>query len=565
MLKQPGIYALLFTLCLLISLAPLKRLGGIADLMLPTNKLLMVPGFWLPVDLHFTADARISQWTTHVVLFLSLLGLAFVIYLACTRWLQRQPAQGDFRQTRRLIYLVTIVSGLAFLLTPAMLSHDIFVYAGYGRILTIHHANPYFTTLSMFPQDPFNRLDDWKNVLSAYGPLWTALCGLIALLAGDDPARTILLYRGFALASHLLNISLIAAILGTLGRSPRTITLGMLLYAWNPLVLEESSLGAHNDTFMMTLVLAGFFFSVRTVQNLGQHRPSLLQSLPALVAFTLAALVKFTAAPVLFFFLLLLARQAYDANLAHVTRIAAGTRQYFAHLKAIALIVVPAGAVSGTLALVLYLPYWSGFTLDMILYSFTSPPSSRSSYGSILYAIVAWNHDHGLPPQGTWMHFIVDIFGRHQTWNVINLITFVSMLLIGALWIWRQPAVRTTALATLALLGAVLIVTHWFFPWYLTWLIGLAAICLPTTYDRVGRALLAFALTFSASALCSYLYANFRSPIGGWTGLSFLTTLAPPLIMLCLFLVLPLNYKKEIVVGTTPGTISDTPGTPGDR
>ena len=72
-----------------------------------------------------------------------------------------------------------------------------------------------------------------------------------------------LAFRTVAFASHLANIWLVGRTLKTLGRSPRTVTTGMLLYAWNPLVLFESCVGAHNDTFMLFLVLLGIYLGAR--------------------------------------------------------------------------------------------------------------------------------------------------------------------------------------------------------------------------------------------------------------------------------------------------------------
>ena len=95
---------------------------------------------------------------------------------------------------------------------------------------------------------------------------------------------------------------------------------------------------------------------------------------------------------------------------------------------------------------------------------------------------------------------------------------------------WYAPSIRTFTLAALAALGALLIVTPWFYDWYITWLIGLAAVSLPLSHSRIGRALLAFTLTFSASAFLTYLFKDGYPPFGIWTGLLCLTTIVPPLL-----------------------------------
>jgi hypothetical protein len=107
---------------------------------------------------------------------------------------------------------------------------------------------------------------------------------------------------------------------------------------------------------------------------------------------------------------------------------------------------------------------------------------------------------------------------------------------MGAVCLWRMPTTRTMILASLATLGLLLVVTPWFFSWYVTWLVGLAAISLPTTRDRFGRALVAFALTFSATAFVTYFVA-----IGGWGGFNWITLIGLPLVVFIFFL----TSKKE--------------------
>ncbi len=181
-----------------------------------------------------------------------------------------------------------------------MLSHDIFVYAGYGRLIVAHHANPYFTAPRAFPHDPLTPLDDWPRAIAAYGPVWLTICASFALVLGTHPLRYIIAFRLLGLFAHLLNTLLIYKILQKMGRSPRTVAIGTLLYAWNPLALMESAMGGHNDTVMITFILWGILLYVRGERR-GLTRPG--SYLPPIIAFTLAALIKFTCGPLIIFFL----------------------------------------------------------------------------------------------------------------------------------------------------------------------------------------------------------------------------------------------------------------------
>ncbi len=518
------LYTLAFILCVLVSVTPLTRLAGTTFLLgLPTNPLLISVGTWLPIDLGFSAQARASQLMTHTVLLLTVLALAFLIYALCARYIQRCSLQDNYRHILRMIWIGTIVAGLVFLLTPGMLSHDAFVYAGYGRVLTIHGANPYFVPLTNFPRDPLIPLDDWSGSSAAYGPLWLLICALCSLFGGSDPLRYVLIYRALGLAAHLLNVLLVTAILRKRECSPRTVALGTLLYAWNPLALLESSQGGHNDTFMVTLILLGMLFCTQAERREIRRFADLRHFLLAIIAFTLAVLVKFTAGPLLVLLLLWIARQTLYA-----TEKSALTMRRLEWRRA-ALAVGAGALLSALLLLAFYMPFWIGHSIPEIVGSFTSPPSAYKAYGSIMFAITKWIGVNGLSGQG-WMAKILYILSLHSTWSALNLLVVVITMSIGGIWLWRVPTTRTLALASLGVLGALLIVTPWFFPWYVIWLVGLAAISAP--YDRIGRALAGASLTFSASAFCIYLYARGIPPVGTWIGLTFLTTISPPIVVL---------------------------------
>jgi len=520
---------LAFILCILISVTPLLHLAGKTFLLpLPTNPFLLWWGSWLPANLQLASAYRASMITTNSIEFLVLMAFAFGIYWLSAFLIQRLPEQSDYKNVLRLIWLGTIIGGLIFVLTPAMLSRDIFVYVGYGRTIVVHHANPYFVAPSRFPQDPLTSYDDWKDATAAYGPFWLTICSLWTLVLGNSPLGYVLAFRLFALAAHLLNIWLVATILRKMGRSARTVTLGTLLYAWNPLVLQESSLGGHNDIFMVTLILLGILLCLHAEQR---HfaRPS--HYLPPVLAFTLAALVKFTALPLIALFLVVLARNTlYSAQPASPTNEKNGSR----HWKSMFLKVLLACIAGGFVALIFYAPFWLGHGIREIVQSFSSPPSARLSEYSLLRVIYQWIKVHGFPAHTSWAYTPLYVLSQRNVWDKINYVTLGFLLIIATIWIWRIPTTRTMILAALATLGALLIITPWFFAWYVTWLVGLAIVCLPVSNDRIGRALVAFTLTFSATAFITYLYHDYP-PIGSWNLPGWLAMIGLPLIVLFVF------------------------------
>lgn len=530
-LALPLLSAFGYILCILLTVAPLSRIPDpVIHLQTPFGSVLALAGAWLPTNLGLAADTTASQASSQYVLFLGLLALAFLFYGLLAWFIARQPQDGVIsRRVQMVIWTAALIAGLIYVFTPAMLSHDILVYTSYSRLLANYHANPYFVPLSHFSHDPFVPLNYWAGSVAAYGPLWLLLCGLLGFVAGPQPVGYILAFRLFALVAHLVNTWLVGKTLRATGGSQRTVTLGMLLYALNPLVLLESSLGGHNDVFMVTLLLAGLWLAARA-----QQREQLLLPygyLPPVMAFTLAALVKFTTLPVIGLFVVFVAWNAWKGNQstgrsAHQTN----ARRWLPTIEVILLSTISACFV----ALVFYGPFWIHHNLHDILKSFSSPPSALFAENSILRAILAWNHNTSLPVglPGKLLSF----FSSRKVWDDLNIAIVGLTCIAGAAWLWRSPTLRTFTLASLFTLGALLLVTPWFYSWYITWLVGLAVVALPLRSSRAGRALLAFTLAFSASALLTYLYKDGYAPFGIWTGFICLVTIVPPLLAFLLAL-----------------------------
>lgn len=535
-----------FVLCTGLSVAPLSRIpDSVIRLQTPFGQQLAQLGAWIPNDLGLTANHQSSQNSTNYVEFLVLIALAFAIYGLCALFIQRRAPQAEnhknHNRTLLLIWLGAILAGCIYIFTPAMLSHDIFVYASYSRLLAVYHANPYFVPISAYPHDPFTALNYWAHAISAYGPVWLAICSLFGFVLGPQPLGYVLAFRLFALAVHLLNTWLVTTTLRASGQSSRVVTLGTLLYAWNPLVLLESSLGGHNDVFMVTLLLLGILLGIRAEKK-GQltHARGYL---PPIVAFTIAVLVKFTTLPLVVLFIIFVACRALRPTLSPALPI----RETISLRWRPALLTVCIATITSALvALTCYGPFWIGHSIQGIYSSFTNTPSALYAENSILRAILAWGNAHPLPPH-TWEYTLIQFFSSSKTWDYIDFATIAVVIMISALYLWHSPTIRTFVLASLATLGALLIVTPWFYSWYTTWLVGLAAVCLPLAHNRVGRSLLAFTLAFSASSFLTYLFKDGYQPFGIWIGLAFLTTILPPLLIFLVSFVAPLNKPSQPV------------------
>jgi hypothetical protein len=348
--------------------------------------------------------------------------------------------------TRRHLLLVmagAVVFGVTLLLIPAFPSQDIFSYIIYGRISVLYHANPLTAIPSQYPRDPVLPYVFWQDTRSVYGPVWLGLSDMLTHLAqlwGGSLAVSVLLFKLVAFLAHLGNALLLWAILGHL--APRHRLVGTLLYAWNPLALLEFAGSGHNDALLLLFFLLGVLFLVQGREVL------------ALLAFAASIDTKYV------FLILLPLYFWYVACLQAVTPSGWGqqARALFWRL----------GVLFGTSAL-LYLPYWAGpRTLGSILYA----PPTQELENSLVEAI-SWPVRWGL----AWLFGLSPADSGVIASVLLKVLTGLLFLL---LWLRLFPTVRSRK----SLLGAwwwtiwlyLVIASGWFLPWYVTWLLVLAAL-----------------------------------------------------------------------------------------
>lgn len=516
--------------CVLLMVTPLVRIPDrVLTLHLAAGEFLAGASNWLPGH-----PGGLDRVTGAYSEFFSLLGLAFLCYGLGALLVRRFSGGENQRMARGLIWSGTLLAGTIFVVTPAMLSHDILVYASYSRLLAIYHANPYFVPISTFPHDYFAIYNYWSKTVAAYGPIWVLVCGAFGGLLRPDPEAYVLAFRIFALLFHLLNLWLVGRILQTMGRSTRTVTLGMLLYAWNPLLLLESGLGGHNDGFMMTFVLAGILLATSAEKRgLALHARGYL---PAISMLTLAALVKFTALPILAVYLLFLGCKALRPTQESPLALRQALHNWPAALRVLA----GASIAALLLTLTLYGPFWLGHDLTGIVASFKNPPSALYSENSFMRSVAEWQLIH--PDAHT---ALLDLLGNRHLWDGLSLAGIVFCLLVGSTRLWRKPTTRTFVIVALATMSLVLLITPWFYAWYITWLLALGVICLPVRLNRVEAALLALVFVFSGSALLTYLFHG--GLFGANTFLVGLCTMLPPACAFLLTLLLwrPGSFEKK--------------------
>jgi len=312
----------------------------------------------------------------------------------------------------------------AFAVAPVLLSHDVYSYVDYARLGVRHGLDPYVNPPLAVPADPAFADVTWTEATSAYGPLFTILTYPLAWL----PVGVAVAVLKAVAALSVLGIAAITGRIATWrGADPLR---AAAFVALNPLVLVHVVGGAHNDGLTMLLAMAG------VAALLGARELSAGAALAAAVATKLSAALL---AP----FALLGARDKPPTGRKYAYMW--GNRPVGGFL---------AGALAATAAI--GMAAWLAFGWD-------------------------WLHGFGLAGenQSRTSHMSIPITAARLTGLPSDPVRLAAALLfaaaVGALLAWAYRGgdwLRAAAWATLALLLA----TSWLLPWYLLWLLPLAAI-----------------------------------------------------------------------------------------
>jgi hypothetical protein len=178
---------------------------------------------------------------------LTVLGLMFISYAIVVR----ATAQLSTK---------TILIGIAALyvlivLAPPLLSNDVFSYIAYGRIGRLYHSNPYISGPSVIRLDRVYPYIDyhWIYTPTDYGPLFTALSYLLAPLA---IATNVVGYKLIAAASSLVVVWVVWKVAALRGVNQ---VKALALVGLNPVMVVYGVGGGHNDMLMLAVMMVGLY------------------------------------------------------------------------------------------------------------------------------------------------------------------------------------------------------------------------------------------------------------------------------------------------------------------
>ncbi|HVW46842.1 MAG TPA: polyprenol phosphomannose-dependent alpha 1,6 mannosyltransferase MptB [Solirubrobacterales bacterium] len=318
----------------------------------------------------------------------------------------------------RTVLIAILVLHAIVLLAPPLFSSDVFSYAAYGRMGALYDANPYLHGPSAIPLAGLHPLIGarWLSTPSAYGPLFTALS---YLLVPFDIAANVVAYKLVAAASSLVLILLVWRAASLRGVSP---VRAAVLVGLNPVIVLYGVGGGHNDLMMLAILAAGLYVLIQERERRGG----------ALIV--AATAVKLTAGLLLPFALAGRCRGEGRAR----TRVAVGAALGGVAVAALAF------AFFGTAPL----------RLPSILEGIQSEGGPHSIVGFLLAAV-------GVEPVP-------------RPLSVGLTLVFIGIVawLLRKVWIGEMDWIVGAGWAT----AALLVTTGFLVPWYVAWLLPLAAL-----------------------------------------------------------------------------------------
>ena len=414
-------------------------------------------------------------------LLLVLLVLAFVLVLIAARIGGRVARERLSANGRRLllwtIFALTGMMGIIFVFAPAVMSRDLFLYAAYGRMVTVYHVNPYVVSLATYPTQLLSAFVPKGTGVAPYGPLWIDLTLPVVVIARESVANIMIGFRLVGLVAHLANAALIWVILAKL--KPEIRISGTLVYAWNPLVLLVGVSEMHYEIVVVFFVLLAVLFC---------QRNSLL---PGWICLLLAALINILAVLLLPLFFRLIWKEARVM------------RRWRRVLWWLALIVL-----SGAVVVLAYAPYWRGWSLAGIASGMRQVFLQDSAVNSLDAAII--HLPMGFPP------FLSSIVLPHH-WVILVAVIAGCLLLLGT---WLTDTLEFVLLFSswIFLALVVLLPVNW--PWYI-----LLPLALAISSGNFRTTLLALLLTMGAAL---EYYFGLLHPV--WPGQGLMTIGLPLLI-----------------------------------
>lgn len=243
------------------------------------NFWLLVGGYWLvllgltiysysQIDLNLTLSSNffyqnlqkqliyLGYFNRHfsAVIYAILYSLLFTLYYLLFVLLKK----GKINK-QQTWFLILSSTGILLFSYPAF-SHDIFNYIFDARILVHYQVNPWNLTALDFPHDLWTRFMHWTHRTYPYGPFWLVVSIIPYILGLGKFVLTLFNFKLLLALSYLGSCYVISKIASLPA---------LVFFAFNPLVINESLISPHLDSFMTFLGLLAIWLYLGEKKVLG--------------------------------------------------------------------------------------------------------------------------------------------------------------------------------------------------------------------------------------------------------------------------------------------------------
>ena len=404
------------------------------------------------------SSTTIVNWYPNLLLVL--FTLAFVLVFVAARVGSKVARERLTSKDRSLLFwtvcILTGIFGVIFIFAPGVMSQDVFLFATYGRMTTLSNVNPYVVS-------PTANVTDILHIFLSNKGL-----GVANILVG---------FRLLGLVAYMANAVLIWKMLAKL--KPEMRISGLLLFAWNPLVLLVGVSEMQYEMVVITFLLLGALFF--------QRRSFLL----SWVCILLATLINMFCLLLLPLFLKLLWKET------HMMR---GGGRYLWWLALTSL--------SAVIVVLAFAHYWRGWGLagfvSNLQQTFLQGNAVNSLDAAILYLPM------GFPVFLSWLSAPIH-------WTILAGIAVGSLLLFG-LWLAKTLEFVLLFSSWIFLVLTVLIPVHW--PEFMLLPLALAIV-------SASRRTILLAMLLTMGAILEYYFLLWPKV---WPNLALVTIGLPLLI-----------------------------------
>lgn len=320
---------------------------------------------------------------------------------------------------QRVVFGAVALCTALFLLSPPQPITDVFNYFGYARMPGLG-LNPYRDLPQAAPHDQLFALSNWHHLQSPYGPLFTYAMRPLAAL---PLATGFWIWKAIVVGSAIGIVEVVRRLAIALGRSPQR---AMVLAGLCPLTLAVGVGAFHNDFPPMLAVVSAALLLVRTQASEGESSAG--------------------------------GRAAFAAGLLVV--LAAGLKPSFALIVPV-LVAAAAphrraallGAASGGIAVGL-----------IVLLAFGGALPDVGTQGRLVTVVSGPNLIGLLAGHG----------GADAAVRSLARVAVLAVAAIATVVVFRRPRHGLSAI-TVVLLASLLLLA-WVMPWYLSWILPLAAV-----------------------------------------------------------------------------------------